>query len=125
MPKAGNQPIRDSGFSLSNDSNVSTDALLDRLSHPVRRNVLTYRHDEDDDVGELAELAGWVLARDTNDSDNQQEAVEISFHHTRLPKLATSGAIDSTSRSNPVRSHGQTELGQQTALVDERVGDVS
>lgn len=125
MSKTGSQLIRDSGLSPLNHFNGNTDDLLDVLSDPIRRNVLTYPHDEDSDVVELAELADWVLAQDTNNLDYQQESMEIALHHTHLPKLAASGVIDYDSQSNTVRYHGQTELGHQIALVDEMVGDLS
>lgn len=122
---------------------------FDVLADQRRRYVLSYLHDADDDVAELAELVDAVRSREAEREDGQggggrsdgdrsdgdrsgdgrseadrSDAVKIELHHTHLPKLAASGVIDYDARTETVRYHGHPEHERIGALVDEQGGEL-
>lgn len=109
--------------------------LFGVLANERRRYVLSYLHDADDDVAELAELVDEVRTReaereggpngDGGRETHRSDAVKIELHHTHLPKLAASGVLDYDARTETVRYRGRPEHERLASFVDERGGELS
>lgn len=85
------EPIFDTVTEERSDdpSAIPPDTAFDVLSEPRRRYVLHYLHEHADPVT-VSKLADWV-ARHEPDTDGDR--IEVSLHHSHLPKLEDAGLI--------------------------------
>lgn len=85
------EPIFDTVAEESSEDppSITPDTAFDLLRAPRRRYVLHYLH-EHADSATVSELADWI-ARHEPDADT--ERIEISLHHSHLPKLEDAGPI--------------------------------
>lgn len=81
-------------------SPTAVDDYLSVLAHDDCRAVLQYASENPTDVATLGDLAEFVCTREETDDRTR---VEISLHHSTLPKLADAGLINYDARSKTVR----------------------
>ncbi|PGF17535.1 hypothetical protein CP556_16455 [Natrinema sp. CBA1119] len=104
------------------------DTVMDLLANRRRRAVLQYL-EANDGSATLTELAVEIAAQETGSDPNaisdhgtvsarEQRAVRISLHHTHIPKLAATEAIDYDTATETValRDRGRALLSRHEAV---------
>lgn len=95
----------------------SVDVLLEVLANEQRREVLRYFQQAEDSVASLGTLAKHLVEGDET-GDRPRERVSVRLHHSHLPKLAETTAIEYDPRSRSVRYHDHPGLGTLLEAVD-------
>lgn len=94
--------------STSSEGAYSTDELHSVLESENRRLVLRFFQDREQVVATLDELADYLAAQE--DGVRDFDRAKIILHHTALPKLAGTGALEYDSRTRMTRFRGHVRL---------------
>lgn len=82
------------------------DELLTLLANQHCRDTLSYFRDAPNDIVSVEELANELSTEDQRET----ERVTIQLHHSVLPRLADTTAVDYDARSHTVRYRGHSGL---------------
>ncbi|WP_415380425.1 ArsR family transcriptional regulator [Halosimplex sp. TS25] len=89
----------------SKTSAVTTDALLEAVADPRRRELLEHLHEKDVDAIGVDQLADELCARPdcATAFSSDRERVSVQLQHVHLPKLADTGVLAFDARTGTVR----------------------
>jgi len=91
------------------------DELLTLLADQRCRATLSYFQDSPDDVASVQDLANEIRKEDHGGT----EQLVLRLHHSILPRLAETEALDYDARSQTIRYHGHSGLEQLLDSISE------
>jgi len=92
------------------------DELLTLLANQHCRATLSYFQGAPDDVASVQELVNEIHKEDHGGT----KQFTLRLHHSILPRLADTEAIDYDARTQTIRYHGHSELEQLLDSISER-----
>ncbi|NUB93787.1 hypothetical protein HT576_22705 [Haloterrigena sp. SYSU A121-1] len=87
------------------EGSLSTDAMLELLTHPYRRATLQYFIDASDEAATIDEVTTYLVDHESQQSGDQSDRgrLEIAITHIHLPMLSEKGIIEYDARSREIR----------------------
>ncbi|MCH7661040.1 MAG: hypothetical protein IH933_10855 [Euryarchaeota archaeon] len=109
---------------------MSLDTVFDLLRSERRRHVLYYLDEREGQVS-VEEVTEEIAREETDDGEippEKYEQIELSLHHTHLPKSAVAEFIEYDAEAGEVYVHGSPDEEFDTVLtvaevLDEHTGD--
>ncbi|ADB63014.1 hypothetical protein Htur_4192 (plasmid) [Haloterrigena turkmenica DSM 5511] len=87
------------------EGSLSTDAILELLTHPYRRAILQYLIDASDETATIDGVTTHLVDRESRQSDDRsdRDRLEIAIIHIHLPMLSEKGIVEYDVRSREIR----------------------